>query len=323
MYKEEIYMKTLSEIFVGVDVSKNFLDIAFYPIKKHFRVANNELGIKDIVRALSMHQVIRIACESSGGYERLMIKMLESVGHHVELIDPKLIRYFILSQAVKAKTDKIDAHMIAFYTASNEPKYVQQIRSEKEEELRDLVRMRYNFTEDIAREKKRLKQVTTQISKDFIIQHINHLKQQIELINNRKDIFIKDNAVLNKKNIILKSIPGIGDIISSALITEMRELGKIKNKQAAALLGVAPYTKQSGNYEGLSTISGGRFMIRKIVYMGALSASHSKGKLGQYYKKLKGKGKKPKVCVVAIMNKIISIANVLIKKDELWNSNII
>ena len=118
-------------------------------------------------------------------------------------------------------------------------------------------------------------------------------------------------------------MPGIGNIVASALITEMRELGKIKNKQAAALLGVAPYTKQSGAYEGLSTISGGRFMIRKIVYMGALSACHSKGKLGQYYKRLKSKGKKPKICVIAVMNKIISIANTLIRKNELWKPHII
>lgn len=316
-------MKTLSKIFVGVDVSKNFLDVAFYPIKKHFRVANNEAGLKNIVNELSMHRVVRIACESSGGYERMMIKALEKTGYSVLLLDPKLIRYFILAQAVKAKTDKIDAHMIAFYTAANEPKYIQQVRSEQDEELRDLIHMRYNFTEDISREKKRLKQVTTQASKDFLVHHIDHLKQQIELINNRTKKLIKNNDVWNKKNIILKSIPGIGDIVASALITEMRELGTIKNKQAAALLGVAPYTKQSGNYEGLSVISGGRFMVRKIVYMGALAACHSKGKLGQFYKRLKSKGKKSKVCVVAIMNKIISIANVLIKKEELWNPNII
>jgi len=316
-------MKTVAKIFVGVDVSKDFLDVVFNPIKKHFRVANNEIGIKNIASALSMHKVVRIACESSGGYERMMIKALRNAGYIVELIDPKLIRYFILSQAVKAKTDKIDAHMIALYTASNEPKYIQYIRSEHDEELRDLVHMRYNFTEDIAREKKRLKQVATQISKDFITQHITHLKQQIKLITDRINKLIKGNDVWNKKNILLKSIPGIGDIIASALIAEMCELGHIKNKQAAALLGVAPYTKQSGNYKGLSIISGGRFMIRKIVYMGALSACHSKGKFGQYYKKLKSKGKKPKVCIVAVMNKIISIANVLIKKDELWNPNFI
>jgi len=316
-------MKNLSKIFVGVDVSKNFLDVAFYPINKHFRVTNNEVGIKNIVKKLLTQNIVRIACESSGGYEHVMIKALKNFGYHVKLLDPKLVRYFILAQSVKAKTDKIDAHMIAFYIASNAPKYIQEVRSDEDEELRDLIHMRYNFIEDIAREKKRLKQVVTQISKDLIFQHICHLKQQVELIESKTKQLIKNNDSWNKKSIILQSMPGIGNIVASALITEMRELGKIKNKQAAALLGVAPYTKQSGTYEGLSNISGGRFMIRKIVYMGALSACHSKGKLSQYYKRLKSKGKKPKVCVIAVMNKIISIANTLIRKNELWKPHII
>jgi transposase len=316
-------MKNVTKIYVGVDVSKDFLDIAFYPTKQHFRVSNDEVGITKIIKELSLQEVVRITCESSGGYERLMIKTLRNAGYKIELVDPKLVKYFILSKKIKAKTDKIDAYMIAFYTSCNEPKYVQHIKSDKDEEIRDLVRMRHNFTEDIAREKKRLKQVTTQISKDLINNHILHLETQISVVDNKIKDVIKNNEEWTKKFNILKSIPGIGNITASALIAEMSELGTIENKQAAALLGVAPYTKQSGNYEGKSMISGGRFIIRKIVYMGALSASHSKGKFGKYYKKLRDKGKKPKVCVVAVMNKIISVANALLKKGEMWNPNFI
>lgn len=314
-------METVTKIFVGVDISKEFLDVAFNPIKKHFRVKNDETGIKKILDQLSRYQVIRIACESSGGYERLMIKMLKKNGYWVNLIDPKLIRYFILSHAVKAKTDKIDAHMIALYIASNEPKYIHYTKSEQDEELRDLVRMRYNFKEDIAKEKKRLKQVITQTSKELITQHIDHLTKQIKIIDQKIGELINNNDAWKEKVTILKSIPGIGAITASALIAEMGELGNIENKQASALLGVAPYIKQSGNYEGRSTIAGGRFVIRKIMYMGALSAAHSKGKFGEFYIRLKNKGKKPKVCIVAVMNKIISIANALVKKKEIWNPN--
>lgn len=316
-------MNNITKIFVGVDISKNYLDVALNPINQYFRVSNDEIGISKIVKKLCEYEVIRIACEASGGYEKLMLKELRKLGYIVELIDPKLVRYFILSKKVKAKTDKIDASMIALYTASNEPEYCQIMRSEQLEELRDLVRMRYNFVEDAARQKKRLKQVSTIESKKFMENHIDYIEQQVQMVDAQIKILIKNNEQFNKKIKILKSIPGIGDITASALIAEMSELGTIKNKQAAALLGVAPYDKQSGSSASPSKISGGRFIIRKIVYMGALSASHSKGKFGEFYKRLKDKGKKAKVCIVAVMNKIITTANALIKKGETWNPQII
>ena len=116
-------MKNVSKIYVGVDVSKDFLDIAFNPLGKHFRVKNTLSGLEDFLKHLSDYKVVRIACESSGGYEKAMIKLLSKSGYNVVLLDPKQVRHFRLSKKVKAKTDKIDAHMIASYTASNEPEY--------------------------------------------------------------------------------------------------------------------------------------------------------------------------------------------------------
>ena len=316
-------MKTITKIFVGIDVSKNFLDIAFYPTKKHFRVSNDFSGISGIVDRLQSHEIVRIACESSGGYERAMIKTLRVAGYLVELVDPKIIRYFILSKKVKAKTDKIDAQMIAFYSSCNEPAYTQHINNEQAEELRDLVRIRNNFVEDVAREKKRIKQASCQKTKAFIGNHINFLKQEIERIDKEIEAFIASKTEWKEKTKILRSIPGIGFVSATALIAEIPELGHIENKEAAALLGVAPRIKQSGTYEGIATIAGGRFMIRKIFYMAALSASHAKGKFCDYYRHLKTKQKKGKVCLVALMNKMISIANTLIKKNELWDPKFI
>jgi transposase len=314
-------MEIITEIFVGVDVSKDFLDIAFYPLQKHFRVSNDIAGISIITSKLQSQKVKRIACESSGGYERTMIKALRAAGYKVEVVDSKIVRYFILSKKIKAKTDKIDALMIALYTSCNEPTYEQYINNEKDEELRDLVRIRNNFIEDISREKKRLKQAVSPKSKKLILRHIDFLKQEIEGIDSETKNLIKNNDEWTNKSIILQSIPGIGLISATALIAEMPELGHIENKQAASLLGVAPRVKQSGNYEGVATIAGGRFMIRRILYMAALSASHAKGKFCDYYQRLKSKQKKGKVCLVALMNKMISIANSLVKKGELWNSN--
>ena len=312
-------MKTVPKIYVGVDVSKNFLDVAYHPTGKHFRVSNNIIGINKMIKRLSSHQVVRIACESSGGYERTMLKLLRKADYSVQLMDPKLIKYFILSKKIKAKTDKIDASMIALFTAHNEPEYTPPIITEKHEELRDMVRRRYAFVEDIAREKKRLKQAFSQKAKNFIFNHIKFLEEQIDLVNKEIEHLIASNSEWKKAQRLLLSMPGFGEISTAALIAEIPELGQIENKQAASILGVAPGTKQSGNFEGRATISGGRFMIRKIIYMAALSASHSKGKFSAYYQRLKNKGKKPKVCLVALMNKMISIANTLLKKGEEWN----
>jgi transposase len=315
-------METVSKIYVGVDISKNFLDIALHPINKHFRVENTPNGIDAITKHLSNYSIDRIVCESSGGYEKAMIKVLRKLGYQVELVDPKLIRYFILSKSVKAKTDKIDAKMIALYAALNKPAYAQPVISDQHEELRDMVRRRHDFVEDVAREKKRCKQATTQKSKNFIIRHISYLEEQIGCVDDEIKHMLRDNAIWENKLKILLSIPGIGRISATALIAEMSELGSIENKQAASLLGVAPRTKQSGNYEGVASIAGGRFILRKIIYMAALSASRARGKFSEYYQKLRGKGKKPKVCVVALMNKMITIANTLIRKGEMWNPSL-
>ena len=312
-------MEIVSEVFVGVDVSKDFLDIAFYPAQKHFRVSNDHAGISSIISKLKLHEIKRVTCESSGGYERSMIKALRAAGYQVELVDPKIVRYFILSKKVKAKTDKIDAFMIAFYSSCNEPAYAQYINNEEEAELRDLVRIRNNFTEDIAREKKRLKQAVCPKSKTLIVRHINFLEREIKRLDCETASLIENNEAWVSKAKILRSIPGIGPVAATALIAEMPELGSIENKQAAALLGVAPRIKQSGTYEGTATIAGGRFMIRKIFYMAALSACHAKGKFCAYYQRLKSKQKKGKVCRVALMNKMISIANSLVKKSEIWD----
>jgi transposase len=312
-------METISKIYVGVDVSKDFLDIALSPIGKHFRISNDEAGIALMMNKLSVYKIERIVCEASGGYERSMIKMLRQVGYNVELVDPKVIRYFILSKKIKAKTDKIDAHMIASYAAHNESQYVQPIMSNEHEELRDMVRIRHNFVDNIAREKKRLKQAFHPKSKNFIAKHIEYLEEQIQLIEIEIKLLIEQNSEWKKTQKILLSMPGIGQVSATALIAEMPELGHMENKQAASLLGVAPRTNQSGTYEGVATISGGRFMLRKIMYMAALSASHAKGKFTQYYQYLKSKGKESKVCLVALMNKMISIANILISRGEMWN----
>lgn len=312
-------MNNLPKEYVGVDVSLESLDVSVYPKNNHFKVQNNENGIKTLIKKISYFNVERVACESTGGYEKTLLKLLRKANYHVELLDPRLVKYFILSKNVKAKTDKIDSYMIALYTANNEPRYKKPILSEKHEELRELTNRRYTAVKMVAEEKKRLLQSNLIKVKDFITKNIEFLNLQIEEIDKEVKTLIDNDEQWKNKFKIFLSIPGIGKVTSAILISDMPELGTIENKQAASLLGVAPHTKQSGNYQGLSMISGGRFRVRQIAYMAALSASHGKGKLTDYYKKLKAKDKKAKVCLVALMNKMISVANALLRKNEIWN----
>lgn len=314
-------MNNIADMFVGVDVSQSTLDISFYPTKQHFRVSNDKSGLDEMVRKLKKHSIVRIACESSGGYERLMLRHLRTAKYEVILLDPKIVRYFILSKKIKAKTDKIDAYMIAMFTAHNEPEYNQVLMSENHEALRDMVRRRADTIEYASCEKKRLKQSVSERSDAFIKAHIEYLESQLKLIDMEIKLLINGSKQWLMDIKILKSMPGIGDISAVTLLAEMPELGRIENKKVASLLGVAPHTKQSGMYVGKATIGGGRFIPRKVLYMAALSACHGKSKFKDFYENLKRKGKKSKMCLVALMNKMITTANALMRKGEMWNKN--
>lgn len=316
-------MNNIAKKYIGVDVSKDTLDVTIYPLNEYFRVTNDEVGIDKIISRLRKHNVARIACESSGGYERKMVQRLREARYRVELLNPILVKHFILSKKIKAKTDKIDSYMIAMFTAHNEPTYVQPVLSEKHEEMRDMIRLRINTIEDISREKKRLKQCRHQTSKNFITERIHYLEKQIESMDIEVKQLVSINELWKRQLKILTSIPGIGMISAVTLLSEMPELGLIENKKIASLLGVAPQTKQSGLYVGTSIITGGRFIPRRLVYMAALSASHGKSKFKEFYQRLRSKGKKAKVCIVALMNKIIATANALLRKDEMWNPSFI
>lgn len=311
-------MKKVTNLFVGVDVSKSFLDIYLHPKNEYFRVTNSNEGIQKLLDILSIHTVTRVACESSGGYENLLLDLCRRAHYNVWQIDPKRIKAFIISEDIKAKTDKIDAKMIALFAAQKEPKYVKQEISSNHYKLRALVQRKIDLVSMASMEKKRLVGPTGLYCKENIKlilrifdEHINALDAEIQ------KIIAEDYDMSNRKE-ILESVPGIGSATAASLIAYMPELGKIENKQAAALIGVAPYTKQSGTYQGNEMIGGGRFAPRCALYMAALAACRYNPVMKIFYNRLRGSGKKPKVAVVAVMNKLIVTVNAMCKKNTKW-----
>jgi transposase len=308
----------ITNFFVGVDVSKNWLDVCLYPKDEFFRFANSTMGISKLLKILSSYTIEQIACESSGGYENLLLNLCADAGYNVRQVDPKRVKAFIISQGMKAKTDKIDARMIARFAVVQEPEYIKYKRSDNNDKIRALVRRKTDLTEIAAVEKKRLKGPTGYYCKEQITNHLAFINKEInELTTAIENLIAQDNEMKERKE-ILESIPGIGAATAAALIADMPELGKIENKQAAALLGVVPYTKQSGMYQGVETISGGRAAPRQALYMAALAATRYNPVMKNFYNRLRSSGKKPKVAVVAVMNKLIVTSNAMLKKKTKW-----
>jgi transposase len=309
---------SVPQIFVGVDVSKNHLDVNIYPLKMAFTVANSNKGIQEIMVKLAGHDVGQIVCEATGGYEYLVKTQLNAW-----VVEPKRIQAFIRSEGINAKTDKIDAGMLALFAAQKKPKHTSMQLSADEKKLKALNNRRSELIAMITQESNRLQQPQQIHCKNDLKKHVLFLKKQLTKIDKEIEQIIKNNDVLSSKAKIMESIPGVGQVTTSVLISSMPELGKINNKQLAALVGIAPFDKQSGSYRGKSIIKGGRHEVRKVLYMAAVVASRFNPKLKMFYQRLLKAGKKPKTALVAIMRKLIIILNVMIQKGEAWDPKIV
>lgn len=312
-------MNKIAEVFVGVDVSKNRLDVHLHPMNKSFFVSNDSQGISKLLREISPYAVKEILCEASGGYERPLATKGRMSKHKLRVINPRRVRDFARAKGVHAKTDKIDAKMIALFGVTIPSEYEQNEISFEQMQLQEFVKYKNNLQEMLTEESARLKNPIYNETKDYIKKHVIHLGKQIDKIKDKIAKLIDTNEDMKKKKILMETMPGIGAETSAALIADMPELGSLNEKEVAALLGVAPFTQQSGNWKGTSSIRDGRFAPRKAVYMASLSASRYNPILEEFYKKLIARGKPPKVGLVALMRKIIITLNAMLRDDAVWN----
>lgn len=312
-------METLTKIYVGVDVSKLKLDVHLHPIGKAISFDNSKEGIKNLIEMLLDHDVEQIACESTGGYEDLMLKMLRKAGLNVWQVEPGRIKSFIRSKGKKAKTDSIDARMISIFASQEVQEHGFVEQGENHTMLKDLVKRKGDLAAMITMEKLRLKHPNHFFCKPKIQEHIEFMEEQVlELKNEILDLIDKDNILCEKAGIV-ESVPGIGNGTAAMLLAEMPELGNTTNKKIAALVGVAPHTQQSGQYKGKAFISGGRATVRSALYMAALAAIQFNPAMKEFYCRLREIYKKPpKVALVAVMRKLITILNTMLKNGTKW-----
>lgn len=312
-------MANITKIYVGVDVSKKKLDVHFLPLKQAFSVDNTQKGIKKFIDNLKPYDVEQVVCEASGGYEILMLKTLNEHGFKTWQVEPKRIKAFIYSKGRRAKTDAIDAAMIALFASQETNKH--EVTYEKNSDLHALVNRKKDIVEMIGMEKLRL-EMPQENCKNDIKKHIIFMQKQIKSIGKQIDKVISNDGILKKKIEILESMPGIGKTSAAIFIAELPELGNIENRQIASLVGVAPHPHESGQSTGKYYTAGGRHLPRTTLFMVALVASRHNVIFKEFYDRLIKSGKKPKVALGALMRKIIVILNVMLKNETFWNENV-
>lgn len=307
----------VSSIFVGIDVSKAQLDVAMRPSGESESVSNDKTGIEDLVKRLGEIQPTLIVLEATGGVERQLTRALASAELPIVVVNPRQVRDFAKATGQLAKTDRIDALVLARFGEAVRPA-VRPLPDEITLELRALIARRRQITEMIVAERNRLSAASKSVRKR-IDAHIRWLESELERADKDLDQSIRQSPIWQENEDLLRSIPGVGPVISRTLLAELPELGQLNRKQIAALVGIAPLNRDSGTLRGRRTIWGGRSTVRAALYMAALVASRRNPVIKAFYTRLKGAGKASKVALVACMRKLLTILNSMIKHKTRWS----
>jgi len=306
-------------IFVGIDVCKAQLDVAIRPGAQILSVSNDKAGIKTLVKHLEKLRPTLVVLESTGGLERQVMLGLVGAEISVVMANPRQVRDFAKSTGQLAKTDRIDAAVLAHYAEAIRPQ-PRPLPDELTLELRALTVRRRQLIDMIVAEKNHLATASKAIKKR-ITAHITYLQQQLDDADQDLDRFIAKSPLWKQNQEILCSTPSIGPVSSRTMLAELPELGTLGRKQIAALVGVAPFSRDSGTLKGRRTIWGGRASVRAALFMAALVATRFNPVIRDFYKRLKAKGKPSKVALVACMHKLLTILNAMIKNKTRWSEN--
>ncbi len=307
-------------VWVGIDVSKKTLDVHIRPKQEHFTVTNDEDGIKTALTRLKLVKPDRVVLEATGGFETLVTVTLFNAGLPVVVVNAKQVRDFAKAIGRFAKTDKIDADVIAHFAEVIHPD-IRPIIDAEIRELDEWVTRRRQIVEMLTAEKNRQGTMTGEAKKS-IISNIDWLEKQLSNINDGLRKTIQKNPVWQERENLLQSIPGIGNIISCTLIAELPELGTLEHKKIAALVGLAPFNRDSGIIRGKRAIWGGRANVRNVLYMGTLNAIQFNPIIKAFYDRLVKSGKPKKVAITACMRKLLIIANAIIKNFSPWQKKV-
>lgn len=308
----------MDQIHVGVDVSKERLDVAITD-GRWLQFANDEGGHHEICTLLSAERPTLVVMEATGGLERALATQLGAIGIPVRIVNPRSVRHFAKASGLLAKTDRIDAQVLARFAQAMrlEPR---ELAAEELRTLQALIARRRQLIEMITMEKSRLGSAHKAI-RSSIRRTIRMLEKQLKQTDDDMDSALKTCGVWREKVELLQSVPGIARVISLNLIATLPELGKLNRRQISALAGVAPFNRDSGRYQGKRSIFGGRRETRSALYMAALVGARHNPVLRAFYQRLRARGKSGKVALVACMRKLLTILNVMIRTGLPWRAH--
>jgi len=305
------------DVFVGVDVSKDTLDVYRPDTNEFSKIDNSETAVTELCQQLQKKKrSLMVVMEATGGYETLLVNQLALHNLNAAVINPRRVRDFAKGIGMDAKTDPIDAKIISRYGEVVSPRPM-AVKSEHEQKHGALVARRNQLLELINQENNRLKQCWDKDAEKSIRDVLKMLKKQLKSIDLQLARMLKADTKNQRTIEILESVKGVGPVMISTLIAE---LGRLNRAEVAKLVGVAPINRDSGKKSGKRFIGGGRGQVRRVLYMATIVAIRHNEKIKAFYQHLKSKGKESKVAIVACMRKFITILNLLIKTDQLWKT---
>ncbi|MDO7084565.1 IS110 family transposase [Pseudocolwellia sp. AS88] len=306
-----------NEINVGVDTGKTQLDIYIRPLDIYFTVSNDEKGINKAIKEIKKHKPTRIVIEATGRLEQAFIIACANEKLPFVVANPVRIKKFAGSVGQLAKTDKLDAKLIAYYSEAIKPK-LSTLKPETLRKMSDLLSRRCQLMEIRTMEKNRL-QILTKSLESTINPMLTVINNQLTKIDNKMVKLIEQCEEYQIKNDIIQSVPGVGNVVAFSLLSNMPELGYITNKEAAALVGVAPINRESGIYKGKRMIRGGRHQIRTAMFMSMMSAMQCNPVFKATYQRLVAAGKPKKIAIIACVRKMIVILNSMVRDGVYWD----
>lgn len=309
------------EVFIGIDVSKHTLDVALWPSERTWRVAQDDTAIRALVDELRTLHPVRIVLEATGGLEAPVTAALAQAGLPVAVVNPRQARDFAKATGHLAKTDAIDATLLARFGQALAPP-VRALKDEETRELTALLTRRRQIVEMLTMEKNRLHTVSKAVRRD-ITAHIAWLTKRLKDVDGELQGMIASCEALRVKDTILRSAPGAGRVLATTMLSSLPELGRLNRREISALVGVAPFNCDSGTMKGVRRIWGGRAAVRTVLYMATLSAIRCNPDIRAFHARLVAAGKKPKVAITACMRKFLTILNAMVRSNTPWQTRVV
>lgn len=306
-----------SKSFIGIDVSKQQLEVAAHESDYQFRCANKVSAFGELIAELIAWRPRLIVLEATGGLETRVVSALHTAGLPVVVVNPRQVRDFARALGQLAKTDRLDARVLAHFAAAIKPP-LRPIKAKEQQELDALIGRRGQLVEILADEKNRRASAASETVREQIKEHIDWLEDRIAELDQQIKALLQTSPSWQVKDQILQSVPGIGPVASFSMLADLPELGTLNRQQISKLVGVAPLNRDSGQHRGTRHIYGGRAGLRRVLYMAALTASRHNAVLKEFYQRLRANHKPFKVAITACMRKLLSIINVMIRDNTTW-----